>query len=515
MAEPRDHPRFPVDETAVAAAEEALRRRKVAIFIVAFQAENFITSVLERIPARLRDLFAQILVIDDSSSDRTFETARRASEQLGFTNVTVLRTPFNRGYGGNQKLGYLHAIEQGFDYVVLLHGDGQYAPEYLPQIVQALDQKEPDALIASRMINRRDALRGGMPVYKWLGNQVLTRIENRMLGSSLSEFHSGYRAYKVDALRSIPFQLNSDEFHFDTEVLIQLLSTGRIVEEIPVPTFYGEEISRVNGMKYAANCLKAVTKVRLVQVGLFYEPKFDFGLFEGSGYRVKQADNSLHHEILEREWPSDWQVADLGSSRGVLSAQLARKVAHVTSADVERPTEAGDAEAVAIDLNRDFDGQLGRRRYDCVLVLDVLEHLERPEEGVRKIAEILKPGGTLYASTGNIAFLAMRLSLAFGQFNYGKRGILDLTHTRLFTIYSFKKLLANGGFTIKEVKGFGPPIRDMVGASPALRTADTTAGVLARLWPRLFAFSFLIVAEKADELEDVYARTLNPPHSSE
>jgi glycosyltransferase involved in cell wall biosynthesis len=508
-------PHVALDDRAVEAACDVLERKKIAIFIVAFQAERFIASVLDRIPARLRDLFAEILVIDDSSSDQTFATARDAVERLGFSNVTVLRTPFNRGYGGNQKLGYLHAIKQGYDYVVLLHGDGQYAPEYLPQIVNKLGERQPDALIASRMINRRDALRGGMPLYKWLGNQVLTAIENRMLGSHLSEFHSGYRAYKVDALRSIPFQLNSDDFHFDTEVLIQLLSTGSTVEEIPVPTFYGDEISRVNGMAYAVNCLKAVTKSRLGQAGLFYEPKFDFGSFDESGYRVKQADNTLHHEILSREWPPDWRVADLGSSRGVLSAQLAQKVAHVTSADVERPVDAGAAEAIELDLDADFDRILGRHQYDCVLVLDVLEHLKRPEEGVRKIGEILKPGGTLYASTGNIAFLVMRLSLVLGQFNYGKRGILDLTHTRLFTIYSFRKLLVNGGFVIKEIHGFGPPIRDMVGVSRALRAADTTSGVLARFWPRLFAFSFLIVAEKADELEDIYARTLAPPESTE
>jgi glycosyltransferase involved in cell wall biosynthesis len=508
-------PHVALDERAVEQARAVLLHKKIAIFIVAFQAERFIESVLERIPPLLRDLFSEILVIDDSSSDQTYATARGAGERLGFNNVTVLRTPFNRGYGGNQKLGYLHAIKQDYDYVVLLHGDGQYAPEYLPQIVNALGRREPGALIASRMINRRDALRGGMPLYKWLGNQVLTAVENRMLGSDLSEFHSGYRAYKVDALRSIPFQLNSDDFHFDTEVLIQLLSTGYAVEEIPVPTFYGDEISRVNGMAYAMNCLKAVTKSRLGQAGLYYEPKFDFGTFDESGYRVKQADNTLHHEILSREWPPDWLVADLGSSRGVLSAQLAGKVAHVTSADVERPSEAGAAEAIALDLNGDFDRELGTRRYDCVLALDVLEHLERPEEGVRKIAAILKPGGTLYASTGNIAYLVMRLSLVLGQFNYGKRGILDLTHTRLFTIYSFKKLLVNGGFTIKEVRGFGPPIRDMIGASSTLRAADTTSGVLARLWPRLFAFSFLIVAEKAEELEDVYARTLVPPASPE
>jgi glycosyltransferase involved in cell wall biosynthesis len=510
---PATPPPYPVDSAAVAQAAEVLSRTKVCIFIVAFQAERFIASVLERIPVELRDLFAEILVIDDSSSDETFATAQSAGQRLGLDKVTVLRTPFNRGYGGNQKLGYLHAIKQDFDYVVLLHGDGQYAPEYLTQIVNALDEHSPDALIASRMIDRRGALRGGMPLYKWVGNQILTTLENRALGSDLSEFHSGYRAYKVEALRSIPFQLNSDEFHFDTEVLIQLLSTGRVVEEISVPTFYGDEISRVNGLKYALNCLKAVSKVRLGQAGLFYEPKFDFGTFDESGYRVKQAHNTLHHEILSREWPSEWDVADLGASHGVLSAQLAEKVAHVTSADVERPPDAGAAEAVELDLDGDFDRELGRHRYDCVLVLDVLEHLKQPDEGVRKIAEILKPGGTLYASTGNIAFLVMRLSLFLGQFNYGKRGILDLTHTRLFTIYSFKKLLVNGGFRVKEVRGFGPPIRDMVGESTTLRAVDTASGLLARLWPRLFAFSFLIVAEKAEELEDIYARTVTPPDS--
>lgn len=143
-----------------------------------------------------------------------------------------------------------------------------------------------------------------------------------------------------------------------------------------------------------------------------------------------------------------------------------------------------------------------------MLALDVIEHLSRPEEGVRKIAAILRPGGLLYASTGNIAYLVLRVSLLLGQFNYGKRGILDLTHTRLFTIYSFKQLLRNGGFVIKEVRGFGPPIRDMVGEGRVLRTTDATSGALARLWPGLFAFNFLIVARKEEELDDIYERTV-------
>jgi glycosyltransferase involved in cell wall biosynthesis len=499
-------PRIPLDRDAVAAAADVLTRTKVAIFVCAYQAEHFIESVLERIPEPLRPHFAEIYVFDDSSSDRTFERARAAVDNLS-GNVTVFRTPFNRGYGGNQKLGYLHAIRQGYDYVVLLHGDGQYAPEYLPQIVRTLGDEQPDALIGSRMLNRRDALRGGMPLYKWVGNQVLTTVENRMLGSRLSEFHSGYRAYKVEALRSIPFQLNADDFHFDTEILVQLLRTGRRIVEIPVPTFYGDEISRVNGMRYALNCVKAVTKARLQDLGLYYEPKFDFGRFEQAGYVLKAGENTLHQDVLDRDWPADWHVADIGASRGALSALLAEKVAHVTSVDRERPSNAGRAEALALDLDGDFDTELGHARYDCVVMLDVIEHLRNPEESARRIASVLKPGGTLYASTGNIAYIVLRTSLLLGQFNYGKRGILDLTHTRLFTVYSFKKLLANSGFVIKEVKGFGPPIRDMVGASAKLRAVDTASGALARAWPRMFAFNFLVVAQKADELDDIYERT--------
>ena len=502
----RSAPGFPIDPAAVTAAADLLETIRVGVFIVTFEAEPYIEGVLKRIPNELAGRFAEITVIDDSSSDRTFDVAQEAGRRLGLTNLRVLRTPYNRGYGGNQKLGYLHAVENDFDYVVLLHGDGQYAPEYLPQIINAMADG-PDAIIASRMINRLDALRGNMPKYKWVGNQVLTAIENVMLGSHLAEFHSGYRAYRIRTLQELPFELNADDFHFDTELLIQLIRTGRRIVEIPVPTFYGDEISRVNGMKYALNCVKAVTKARLTEVGLFYEPKFDFGTFDEAGYVVKQAPNSLHQHILNQHWDANWRVADLGANRGILSSRLAEKVGHVVSVDLEQPTLAGRAEARSLDLNGDFDAELGHRQFDVVLALDVIEHLRDPERAVRRIASLLKPGGRLYASTANIAFIIPRLSLLLGQFNYGKRGILDLTHTRLFTLYSFQKLLRNSGFTVRSVRGFGPPVRDMVGSDGSLGAIDSVAALLARWWPRLFAFNFLVVAERDDELEDIYART--------
>ncbi len=491
-------------------ARAVLAKYSVALFIVAYNAERFIGDVLLRVPEPFRELFSEIYIIDDFSDDATFNVACEMVQKLGLKNAQILRTPFNRGYGGNQKLGYLHAIKRNFDYVILLHGDAQYPPESLPEILLAIDDGKADAVIGSRMINRLSALRGHMPVYKWIGNQVLSILANVVLGSSLSEWHSGFRAYRVSMLKSVPFQLNSNDFHFDTEILIQILATRHRVKEVGIPTHYGDEICHVNGFAYAFNCIKALVKYRLTQIGLFYQPNFDFALFEQSNYRLKMADTSLHQMVLGRKWPKHWQVADLGSNDGAISAILAERVAHVTSVDGTVPKHAGKAVARGIDLNSAFDQELGAKSFDCVLALDVLEHLNSPEKAIERIAHVMKPGGWLYASTGNVAHVFIRLSLLFGQFNYGKRGVLDLSHTRLFTDYSFKKLLSQGGFLVREVKYFGPPIADMVGDSWPLRVLDRIASVFARWWPGLFAYEILLVAQRMDDLEEIYTATTAP-----
>ncbi len=253
------------------------KKPSILIFIVAYNAESTIENVLMRIPADLLDDFdAEVLVIDDKSSD---DTVLRCAETIQSGKIRfktdVLVNPENQGYGGNQKLGYQYAIEHDFDCVALLHGDGQYAPEYLRDLITPVTKGEAEAVFGSRMMTPFGALKGGMPAYKFVGNKILTLFQNIMLKTSLSEFHSGYRAYSVKALKQIPFHLNTPDFHFDTEIIIQLILWGFRIAERPIPTYYGDEICYVNGLKYALDVVITTIKARMQHLGLFHEHKYE------------------------------------------------------------------------------------------------------------------------------------------------------------------------------------------------------------------------------------------------
>ncbi|HCR85264.1 MAG TPA: glycosyltransferase family 2 protein, partial [Alphaproteobacteria bacterium] len=177
--------------------------KKVLISLLAYNAENHIISVLKRIPESFLnnpDLNVHILLLDDASSDRTAEIARQ-NQVIRKEQITIIKNEKNFGYGGNQKNGYNYAIENGFDAVILLHGDGQYAPEKIEDILSPILYAGADCVLGSRMVNRKDALKGGMPLYKFLGNIFLTSFQNFVLGLKLGEFHTGYRAYNVSALK--------------------------------------------------------------------------------------------------------------------------------------------------------------------------------------------------------------------------------------------------------------------------------------------------------------------------
>ena len=240
---------------------EKEKRKRLLVFVVAYYAESTLEEVLARIPEDLfREYGCEVLVIDDGSADRTFEIGHQYRQTHPDVPITVLRNETNQGYGGNQKIGYAYAAAEGFDIVALLHGDAQYAPEELPKLVAPIAQGEADTVFGSRMMTSGAALKGGMPLYKYVGNRILSSVQNAMLGTKLSEFHSGFRVYSVPVLARLPLRLNSNDFHFDTEIIIQLLNAGARIVELPIPTYYGDEICRVNGMKYAKDVLLATVK---------------------------------------------------------------------------------------------------------------------------------------------------------------------------------------------------------------------------------------------------------------
>jgi len=235
---------------------------KIGVLVVAYEASATLEAVLNRIPNEFRTQLSVILVCDDASSDDTYQVGMRVKEARPDLPLEVIRRPVNLGYGGNQKAGYRWMIDHEIDLVVLLHGDGQYAPEFLPKMVEPIVSGHADVVFGSRMLQRGAALQGGMPKYKYVGNKILTFLQNRMAGVRLSEWHSGYRAYSIPALGKVGFELNADYYDFDTQIILQMIAAEQRITEIPIPTFYGDELSRVNGIRYGWRILRHTLRWR-------------------------------------------------------------------------------------------------------------------------------------------------------------------------------------------------------------------------------------------------------------
>jgi glycosyltransferase involved in cell wall biosynthesis len=475
------------------------------IFVIAYQAETTLRSVLERIPRSIFDaLHTEVLIVDDASADRTFEIGAEYRDAHPEIRLTVLRNQYNQGYGGNQKVGYAFAIANGFDYVAMVHGDGQYAPEELPKLLQPLLAGEADAVFGSRMLTRYGALRGGMPLYKFVGNKILTTLQNALLGTKLSEFHSGYRLYSLAALRKLPFQLNSNDFHFDTEIILQLLNAGMRIRELAIPTYYGDEISRVNGMKYAKDVMLATSHNALHRLGILYQRRFDTQPESNLHYDLKLGYASSHTYALDAV-PPGARVLDIGSGPAGIAAELVRKGCQVAVVDqFEPPPGTNPQIKVHVqDLNAPPGFEVDA---DYLLLLDVIEHLHSPEEFLAALRKKFDfDSRTLVLTTPNVAFIAQRLMLLLGQFNYGKSGILDSTHTRLFTFRSIERLLVDAGFRIRVIRGVPAPFPKVLGTGWLGRFALQSNLALIKLSKTVFSYQIYVLAETTPDLDFVLA----------
>lgn len=226
---------------------------KTAIYIPAYQAAKTLPDVLDRIYRTLGPDSIDIVIVDNASTDGTSDVVRAYIEKHHVSRIHLIRNATNLGYGGSQKVGYRWCIDRGYDYVAMVHSDGQYAPEYLPTLLRALSEKSAGMVFGSRIAG--DPIGGGMPVHRFLGNKFLSFTQNTLLGLRLSEYHSGYRIYSTAVLKKIPFEKLSNDYHFDTEVIILMLHFQQPITEIAIPTKYGDEENYVNIWKYGSDVL--------------------------------------------------------------------------------------------------------------------------------------------------------------------------------------------------------------------------------------------------------------------
>jgi len=476
--------------------------KRIGILIVAYNALTTVNKVLDRIPADVWANVEEVVVFDDASPDATYELALGYKASRGNEKLHVIRHEKNLGYGGNQKAGYRYFADKGFDIVVLLHGDGQYAPEILARLYHPIVAGEADAVFGSRMMRDYGGpLKGGMPLYKYVGNRILTTLENRVLGMNLTEFHSGYRAYSLTALRQIEMSAMTGDFHFDTEVIIKLHHQGFRIIEVPIPTYYGGEICYVNGMRYARDVARALRRYRRTVRSIDCFPEFKEYFVH---YPIKESPHSSHSLFLAAVGTGQ-RLLEVGCGEGFFAQKLAERGNRVSGVDAlpqPRHREVFE-DFVSADLSRGF----GRARdafrgqsFDKILLMDVLEHLEKPETLLKECHEFMTPQSRLLVSLPNVANFTVRLALLFGRFEYTQRGILDRTHLRFFTRRTARSLLEAAGFVVEKQAYTVVPIELVLGwatTNPLFRLSNALLYGLTRLMPGLLSYQLVFIARSS------------------
>jgi 2-polyprenyl-3-methyl-5-hydroxy-6-metoxy-1,4-benzoquinol methylase len=490
--------------------------RRIAVLVVAYNALTTLSQVLKRIPKDVWSNIEEVAVFDDASKDETYELAVGYKTLFGDGKLNIMRNEKNLGYGGNQKRGYRYLIEKGYDVVIMLHGDGQYAPEFLAHLYRPLVMGEADAVFGSRML--RDfggPLRGGMPLYKYVGNKVLTRYANHALEMNLTEFHSGYRAYSLAALREIDFSQMTDDFHFDTQIIIKLHHQNFRICEVPIPTYYGGEICYVNGIKYAKNVFHAVRRYRRTLGGLADFPEYaEYKVH----YPLKKSGFSSH-DFCQRLVGSGKDVLDVGCGEGFLAAEIQKCGNRVVGVGELSEPKCRTALCRYFSLNlenglAEVANELGPQSFDVVLFQDVLEHLRDPQRVLSACTGLLRRDGRVLVSVPNVANITVRLELLMGRFQYRPRGILDETHVRFYTRRTARQLLEQNGLTVLEEKATVIPVELALGISPRsilMRLAIRALAGLTALLPGLLGYQIILVARPKSMGSDQSASCVGDP----
>jgi glycosyltransferase involved in cell wall biosynthesis len=471
---------------------------RIGIIVVAYNAASTLAAVLDRLPDSFRRRVSEVVVCDDASTDSTYAVGKEyeASTNLPFT---IIRHPQNLGYGGNQKAAYRWAIEHGLDIVVLLHADGQYAPEVIEELVVPFENSDCDAVFGSRFMDRGSARIGGMPLYKYVGNRILSRFSNDVTGMDLSEWHSGYRAYRVQTLNEIPFEKNSDGFDFDTQIILQLHEANKVIVEVPIPTFYGDEICRVNGLRYAKDVVFDVARYRAHKMG------FGSGetAFAENGRDAKAPVSSVDVKLLTLlSDVKPKRILDLACSDGRFGDLLRLEGHTVVGINAEKIDGVGDRldEFVEADVNDGLPVEVGGD-FDVVIGTNIFERLSDPAKLLCELQAVLAPRGVVLAVIPNVVHWYPRLRVMLGHFDYERRGIFDTRHLRYFTQKSFERMAERSGMRVRRRSSVGLPLETVKRGGPSPSGLMRLVGVVDQLClalsPHLFSYQYLFELEPA------------------
>jgi len=472
---------------AGAAPAASSAKRGTALCIFDCDSPEALAQLLSELPASVDPLLDEILVVHEKATGWSAEAEQQVA-QASRSAIMFHRNPRDYDYGDARKAAFEYVVAQGFDRVACLRAEGRHPTQALAELLTASEEHPGDLLIAARP--------SSVGVAAGRDRRMGTNLHERILKLGMTDYQSSLRVYPVSALRVLPFQLNADDRTFETEMLIQCRGLGVDFQEIAVGQQWNEWDDPGERKKGIRKSVVAALGYRFHQ--LHFTRRGQYLIDHDIRYTLKYSSTGSHMQIVNaiRE---NTRVLDLGCSQGLLARPLAEKRVRVTGVDMQpegvMATEL--SEYFQRDLEDPCELPLGRV-FDYVVVADVIEHVKNRTQLIRSARRYLKEGGRLIISTGNIALWFYRLSLLAGRFEYGPRGVLDRTHVHLYTRDTFRREVERAGFHVLEERCTSLPFEvvfQSTGRSVWVQRLTQVYHWVARMWPEMFAYQFILEAE--------------------
>ncbi len=480
---------------------------RIALFLFDAHDTRSLRDTLEAIPQGLDEFIEEIVVMWDKPSEGTPPAASVLPDErklrLGFH-----RSPHPSAFGATRKEAVEHALARGFDRVIFMRADDRHPPEYLPDLILATLEDPNSTILATRSLSLRKLQGIDYPIERRFILYLAKAFQSTVLALRWLDDQSSFRLYPTEALRCIPYQLNADDRGFDTQILIQLRALNAPVRELRVGRSTWKEFDKADKVAgHAIHACLAALDYRAHQ--LHFSRRHRYMVDQGIHYTLKQSPTGSHMQIIE-SIASGGRVLDLGCSQGLLARPLAERGVRVTGVDAAPPARLADELYAYFQRDLELPIELPEGRiFDYVIVADVIEHLRNRQQLLRTARHFLKKDGRLIISTPNVAIWFYRLSLLVGRFEYGPRGVLDVTHVHLFTRATFRREIENAGFRILKQRVTALPFEVVFRSTGRSRLVCWIARAyheLARAWPSMFAYQFILEAEITTPDED--ARSL-------